>query len=164
MDELGITKNEIIRRELKSFKTNGTDVNLLQLRYDHYEERRQAKIDMIFRRWTVLWELQNNKSKTLLSTKYLSTDDMHKDKSKTLLPIRSTNTSRGENTKLMTNTLTEDKTRSLINYNKERHKFVRENNANNALKREAKFNIKLQKKEIKEKQYSVLKNSLDNQR
>merc|ERR1712098_595048 len=35
MDELGITKNEIIKRDIKSFKANGTDVNLLQLRYDH---------------------------------------------------------------------------------------------------------------------------------
>jgi len=139
IDELGLTKNEIIKKELKSFKENNKDTNLCQLRYDHYEERRQAKIDMIYRRWTVLWELQNNKSKTVAKT--VSSENLSKNKSNTQFGIRSTNTSRCENRKAMSSTMTENKTRSLINYNKERHKFVRENNANNALQREAKFNL-----------------------
>jgi hypothetical protein len=111
---------------------------------------------MIYRRWTVLWELQNNKSKNLLSTKISSSmENMCRDKSNKQLPIRSVNTTRGDNNKMMTTTITENKTKSLINYNKERHKFVRENNANNALKRETKFNLNMQKKELKEKQYST---------
>jgi uncharacterized protein YdaT len=107
---------------------------------------------MIFRRWTVLWELQNNKSKNLLSSKNLSTENIHNVKSNTNVGIRSLNMSRGDNCKMTTTRDTEDKTRSLINYNKERHKFVRENNANNAVKREAKFNLKMQKRELKEQQ------------
>lgn len=38
----------------------------------------------------------------------------------------------------------------MLNYNKERHKFVKENKANNELKREAEFNIIMHKKELKE--------------
>jgi hypothetical protein len=35
IDELGLTKNEIIKRELRSFKENSKDINLCQIRYDH---------------------------------------------------------------------------------------------------------------------------------
>lgn len=42
---------------------------------------------------------------------------------------------------MMSSTTSENRIKSLIDYNKERHKFAKENNAHNVLKREAKFNL-----------------------
>jgi hypothetical protein len=35
IDELGLTKNEIIKKELSSFKNDKKDSKVCQLRYDH---------------------------------------------------------------------------------------------------------------------------------